>query len=138
MILAGYQLVYEPAALLYHSHRRDYAGLRRQAFGYGVGLTAYLTQVILDHPTRLIDFVLRLPAAFRHIFSTQSSKNVQKQADYPAELTRLERLGMLYGPFAYLYSRWRVWRTHHTLTRAYSECEQKSVTGSVWRVAGGV
>ncbi|MFN8446530.1 MAG: glycosyltransferase [Caldilineaceae bacterium] len=137
VILAGYQLVYEPAVLLYHRHRRDYAGLRRQAFGYGVGLTAYLTKVLLDRPTRLFDFLLRSPVALRHIFSADSSKNVKKQADYPSELTRLERIGMLYGPFAYLYSRWQVWRTQHILLRMVSEGEQNSVTGSEWRVAGG-
>jgi GT2 family glycosyltransferase len=101
----GYRLVYEPAAILHHSHRREYAGLRRQAYGYGVGLTAYLTKVVLDHPRLIMDMALRLPAGLAHIFSSKSPKNKHKQADYPKELNTLERKGMLYGPLAYWRSR---------------------------------
>lgn len=121
VLLAGYRLVYEPAALLYHSHRRDYAGLRRQAYGYGVGLTAYLTKVIIDQPVRLFDFLLCLPAGLQHIFGAQSPKNAKKQANYPKELTRLERLGMLYGPIAYLASRWQL----RCKQSALAECNQQ-------------
>ena len=42
VVLDGRTLVYEPAAIVRHYHRRDYASLRRQAYGYGVGLGAYL------------------------------------------------------------------------------------------------
>ena len=112
IISHGYRIVYEPAALLYHAHRRDYAGLRRQAYGYGVGLTAYLTKVVLDKPTRIFDFLLRMPQGVAHIFSATSPKNAKKQLGYPSELTRLERRGMLYGPIAYLRSRWYSRRRH--------------------------
>src|SRR6266436_349787 len=36
VIMGGYRLVYEPASLLYHLHRRDYAHLRKQLHSYGV------------------------------------------------------------------------------------------------------
>lgn len=106
----GYRIVYEPAAILYHFHRRDYAGLRRQAYGYGVGLTAYLTRTLWDRPSRIGDFLLRVPSGLAHVFNATSTKNARKQADYPAELTRLERRGMMVGPFAYLASRWQMRR----------------------------
>ena len=35
-------------AIVRHHHRRDYAGLERQVHGYGVGLAAYLTEIVLD------------------------------------------------------------------------------------------
>lgn len=110
IVSAGYQVVYQPSALLYHRHRRDYAGLRRQAYGYGVGLGAYLTQTLFEQPGRLVDFIARLPAGLAYTLSPRSPKNRQKLADYPAELTWLERRGLLMGPLAYLRSRWRTRR----------------------------
>ncbi len=105
IIAAGYQLVYQPSALIHHRHRREYLGLRQQAYGYGVGLTAYLTKTLLDKPSRVFDFMLRAPAGLAHLMNPRSPKNRKKQADYPDELSWLERKGMLYGSFAYLRSR---------------------------------
>jgi cellulose synthase/poly-beta-1,6-N-acetylglucosamine synthase-like glycosyltransferase len=106
IIAHGYTLVYEPSAIVYHRHRRDYAGLQQQAFGYGAGLTAYLTHTVLERPGRLWELIARLPYGLYFTFSTQSPHNLKKRAGYPKELTARERRGMLYGPFAYLRSRW--------------------------------
>jgi hypothetical protein len=106
IVTHGYTLVYTPASLLYHWHRRDYAGLRRQAYGYGVGLFAFLTKTVLERPSRLLDFVVKLPHGLYYILSNKSPKNQNKEGNYPAELTWVERKGMLYGPLAYLQSRW--------------------------------
>lgn len=105
IITRGYKLVYEPAAMVHHHHRRDYAGLRQQIYGYGVGLTAYLTKCLLDRPGLLLDFAVRVPSGLVYLFSPHSPKNRKKSAGYPAELTRIERRGMFYGPLAYLWSR---------------------------------
>jgi GT2 family glycosyltransferase len=105
IIIRGYKLVYEPAAMAYHRHRREYAGLRRQIYGYGVGLTAYLTKCLLDRPELLLDFAVRVPYGLVYLFSPHSPKNRKKSAGYPAELTWIERWGMVYGPLAYLRSR---------------------------------
>lgn len=105
VLLHGYRLVYEPAAVVHHRHAREYDALRRQVYGYGVGLTAYLTKCFLDRP-RLIRWAVRkLPLAAAHVLSPRSAKNARRSADYPAELARLERLGMLVGPVAYIVSR---------------------------------
>jgi GT2 family glycosyltransferase len=103
----GYRLVYQPAAILRHWHRREYAGLRRQAYGYGVGLTAYLTSLLLNHPGLVLDIALRAPYGLAYVFSSRSPKNAKKRADYPTELDVQERRGMRYGPVAYLRSRRR-------------------------------
>jgi GT2 family glycosyltransferase len=107
VVSQGHRLVYEPRAMLFHKHRREYQGLRRQAYGYGVGLSAFLTKTIFDRPQRLLTLASRIPAGLAYLFGAQSNKNAKKLADYPAELNRLERLGMLYGPIAYLRSRLR-------------------------------
>ena len=33
-----------------HQHYRDYAGLRRQTYGYGAGLGAHLTRCLMRDP----------------------------------------------------------------------------------------
>ena len=105
VVTKGYSLVYEPAAILRHSHRREYAGLQRQAYGYGVGLTAYLTKTVMNEPQRLLELLIAFPSGIAHILSPTSPKNNRKQADYPRELNWLERKGMLHGPIAYWRSR---------------------------------
>jgi GT2 family glycosyltransferase len=108
VVTRGYRLVYEPTALLYHLHRRDYMALRKQMYGYGIGLTAYVTKILLDTPRLLFDLIPKLPYGLFFTLSTRSPKNSKKSPRYPKELTILERKGMLYGPFAYLYSRWKM------------------------------
>lgn len=108
VIQHGYQLVYQPDAIVHHRHRSDYAGLRRQIYGYGVGLTAFLMKTLVDRPTRLFDLLTRIPYGLFFTLSDRSPKNSKKRSDYPDELTRLERKGMIYGPIAYLRSRWKV------------------------------
>lgn len=108
IVTSGYRLVYQPNALIYHSHRREYTALRRQAFGYGVGLTAFLTKSLLDRPQYFFDFITRIPYGLIHLFSAESPKNAKKAADYPPDLTTLERKGMLCGPICYLRSHWEV------------------------------
>lgn len=107
VVTAGYCLVYQPASILRHWHRREYASLQHQAFGYGVGLTAFLTKTLVDEPGQIFSFASRLPAGLVYLLSPKSRKNANKQAGYPVELNRLERKGMLYGPIAYMRSRQR-------------------------------
>jgi O-antigen biosynthesis protein len=107
VVAAGYSLAYEPGALVYHHHRDDYNSLRDQAFDYGVGLGAYLMKTLANRPSRIVDFVRWLPFGFVYLLSPTSAKNASKRADYPRELTWLERKGLIYGPIAYLRSRLR-------------------------------
>jgi GT2 family glycosyltransferase len=102
---AGYRLVYEPSAVVKHEHRREYEGLRRQAFGYGAGLTAYVSSVVWRRPARIAAVARRLPAATRYALDPASAKNARLPVDYPRELRRLELRGMLVGPLYYARSR---------------------------------
>ena len=105
VITAGYTLVYEPAAIVHHRHHRNYDDLRQQMYGYGVGLTAYLTKSLVDKPGLFLDVAIRIPRGLVYALSPRSPKNMRKRVDYPRELTTLERKGMLYGPCAYVRSR---------------------------------
>ena len=108
VVTQGYKLVYEPAAIVHHLHHRDYAILRKQIYNYGVGLTAYLTKVILENPLLLFDILAKVPYGLFFILSFRSPKNSRKSKNYPQELNALERKGMFYGPFAYVRSRWEM------------------------------
>lgn len=106
----GYALVYEPGAIVHHQHRRDYAGLRKHIRDCGVGLTAFLTQCVIDRPQFLFEFAAKVPAGLRYALQEDSPKNRKKRAGYPKELTAIERRGMLLGPLAYLRARRRAGR----------------------------
>ena len=107
VIAAGHRLVYEPTSLVRHRHRRGYESLQRQAYGYGVGLSAFLAKTVLDDPRRALWLALRAPQALAHILRPSSAKNAPRPAGLPVELQRLERRGMLVGGLAYLRSRRR-------------------------------
>jgi GT2 family glycosyltransferase len=44
IIRAGYTLVYEPNFLVFHEHRHDLTGLRRQYWSWGLGLMAFISK----------------------------------------------------------------------------------------------
>ena len=105
VIQGGFRLVYEPEAVVLHRHPHTRDALRRQVYGYGVGLTAYLTKCLLDRPRLLPAAARQLPRAFAHALGPRSQRNARRPADYPREMIWRERLGMLAGPVAYLRSR---------------------------------
>ena len=107
VIRAGFRIVYEPAAIVWHLHRRNEEGMARQAFSYGVGLGAYLTKVVVDDPRTLVHFLRAAPAGLAHLFSRGSDKNTRLPGDYPSRLRRSEQLGVLVGVPSYLVSRRR-------------------------------
>jgi len=105
IVTLGYRLVYEPAALVHHEHVSDEAALRRVMFGYGAGLTAYLTKTVIDRPSRILDLVGKVPRGLWYGLSSRSARNDRRAADHPRSLRSRELLGMLVGPWAYVRSR---------------------------------
>lgn len=106
-VVLDHRVVYQPSAIVWHRHHRELGALRNQAFGYGVGLGAFLTSALVHEPRILPALLRRLPAGLRYAFSTSSDRNRGRYDGWPAEFTRLERRGLLYGPVAYAISRWR-------------------------------
>jgi GT2 family glycosyltransferase len=104
VLQSGDQIAYEPGAIVWHHHRRSEEGMRRQAYGYGVGLGAYLTKLIVENPARIVVFLCRFPAALRHLFSRKSGKLDRLPHDYPTRLVWSERWGIVMGIPAYLRS----------------------------------
>jgi len=104
--LAGLAVVYQPAAVVRHHHRDDPGALTDQVRGYGVGLTAALTKLLVTRPRHIVGFAARIPAALRMLLSPDSTKNQSLPDDFPDELLAVERRGILAGPWRYLKSRW--------------------------------
>jgi glycosyltransferase involved in cell wall biosynthesis/GT2 family glycosyltransferase len=141
VLLAGYQVIYEPAALVRHAHPRQYGQFERRVWGYGVGLTACLTKALIEHPGLLPRLALKLPGGLAYALLPSSAKNENKPPDYPRRLTRLELRGMALGPLAYARSR----RIRRAVARRPPEASRSGsaplraliVSDSYWPMIGG-
>ena len=107
VLFAGGRIVYEPAALVWHRHPREYEALRRTMFNYGAGLSGLMTKWSLSRPATAAAIAARLPAAARLALDPRSRKNAKKRRGYPKELTRRELTGLALGPGLYLRTAWR-------------------------------
>ncbi len=122
ILAAGHRLRYTPEALVWHHHRETWQDLENQAYGYGAGLTAYLTAVLVRRPALLPALLARLPRGLAHARAITAYREAGGAPDrapgehggqtypWPRGLSRLERRGMLYGPVGYLRARRRVRR----------------------------
>ena len=107
VVSAGYTLAYQPAAIVYHSHRRDLEGLRSQMYGYGAGLTAFLTKIVLERPRLLLDIAWRVPFGAAHAVGSRPGRRERRARRLPRGLALSERRGMIAGPLGYLIERRR-------------------------------
>jgi len=107
VLAAGYSLVYQPTALAWHHHRRDLEALRNQASGYGIGLGAYLTSALVNHPAMAVQALRLAPAGLRYAFHPASPRNARVGSSWPRQLVWRERRGLVLGPLAYGVSRLR-------------------------------
>jgi GT2 family glycosyltransferase len=98
----GGTIVYQPSAISRHYHRTDLAGLRQQMLGYGTGLMAAYTSLVLHHPLVLFGLLRLVPTALRDLRSPDSVRNAGLDVSFPPELMSANRRGMLAGPWAYL------------------------------------
>ncbi|MFC4946065.1 glycosyltransferase family 2 protein [Pseudonocardia sp. GCM10023141] len=112
LVLAGNVLGYEPGIFVWHHHRVDAAALRKQVYGYAVGLGAFLTKIALD-PRARRTAVRRIPAAVSALrrINTQGSATSATSTSgtaapaLPAGSSAARMRGLAAGPRAYLRSR---------------------------------
>jgi GT2 family glycosyltransferase len=126
IILAGFSLAYEPHAVVWHHHRATAASSAAQMLGYGSGLTAYVTKLLLSNQTRgdvlrrLVPGLGRLVSVNRGTTGNRTGPAVATTGPdddpraahpsvapvaVPSGLVSRERVGYLYGPLAYARSR---------------------------------
>ena len=124
LLRSGGRLLYEPAALVRHRHREEYSDLRWQAFTYGAGQTAGFLHWALSDRAMALDMIHRIPGILPLAFGLRGRDGRWRGAvdECRPELRRLERLGYLYGPVAYLRSRARSFAdVHRGHARALAE-----------------
>ncbi|MFC7534385.1 glycosyltransferase family 2 protein [Actinoplanes sp. GCM10030250] len=105
VLLSGGTIVYQPTAVTHHYHRPDLEGLHKQMVGYGTGLTAAYTSLLLRQPALLWRLLKLAPTALRDLTGSDSLRVSTLQADFPRELLSANRRGMIAGPRAYLRGR---------------------------------
>ena len=106
VLRAGRAITYEPAALVWHHHRADPEALLGQMFGYGTGLSAFLTKCLLQRDTRR-ELLGRIPLGLRRMAAIR--RTTQARLAEPAAAPRgallREFLGFGAGPVLYLQAR---------------------------------
>lgn len=107
IMLAGYEMVYEPVALMWHHHRQDMASLNKQLHGYSIGLTAFYAALLRRRPTALFGLIKLLPMAVGYLKGGDSGPEEADEAPQglAAELDRRALQGMLKGPGLYAKSK---------------------------------
>jgi glycosyltransferase involved in cell wall biosynthesis len=100
VMLKGYKLVHRPAAFTWHRNYPNYEGLRRQVYGYGVGLASYYIRALLHYPFSTLGLLRMLPAAIRDYVDPKAIRR-EKMTDFPDEVLKQHFRGMLRGIVAY-------------------------------------
>lgn len=106
ILAAGYRIVYEPRALSWHRHRREWSELTATGFGYGLGVYAFLTKQLLSGELRAPIVALRWLA---HQLRGLVRGLRGRPGGVPRALALAELRGCLRGSAAYFRSR----RTSH-------------------------
>lgn len=101
IMVAGLPLCYEPRALVWHQHRRDQPGLRRQIENNGRSFGAYLLKI---WQTETVPRGVTLRFAYVWIFRyllPQVGRSLLRKSNLPFWLTLAELRGALDAPRAY-------------------------------------
>ena len=100
----GYRIVYEPSALVWHRHRREWSELRSCLHGYGVGVFAWWTRCLLVE--RELILLITAPQWFWQQYASNLIQSLLKRSKHrPLDLAWAEFTGALAGPWCYLRSR---------------------------------
>jgi glycosyltransferase involved in cell wall biosynthesis len=107
ILTAGYNIIYDPAALSWHRHRRNWEDLRQTLYGYGVGAYAFMTRRLLMEG----EFgVLKIAWEW---FRGQQFPNLlrsflRRPGSMPFDLIAAELRGCMAGPRSYFAARKRL------------------------------
>ena len=104
LLAAGYRIVYDPAALNWHLHRKTWEELRKTLYGYGVGLYAFWMKALLVEREWS---VLKTASSwfFKHQLRQVLASLLRRPGRRPLDLILAELRGCFWGPWAYVLSR---------------------------------
>lgn len=108
LLAKGGRVTYEPAAAVYHRHRRAYADLVAQMDASGVGFSAMLCALVRSDPRHGARLLSQAATALAQTLRRARASGVARAgAAVPPEFFWREVRGYLRGPAAYLASRRR-------------------------------
>jgi glycosyltransferase involved in cell wall biosynthesis len=103
LLRRGYSISYEPNAIVWREHPADAGARRGEIYRYGIGLGAIISKRLITGPERRA-WLRAVPAAVRYSRDPAPREAGDTPTRYPYRLRWLMRLGILLGPFAYLWS----------------------------------
>jgi GT2 family glycosyltransferase len=96
VLAAGHRVVYDPGTYVFHRHRPDHEAMRKAIHGYGVGLSAALTKLLVEERE------LAAPAVWWWLVAQYLEARLRHLAgvadDTQLEIARLYLRGGLSGP----------------------------------------
>lgn len=111
ILRSGYYIVYQPSALNWHRHRRTMADTRKAIYGYGVGMYAYWTKLLVkDREWWVLKQALYW--FYRHQLYHMIKSLIRRGDYYPLTLVWAEWQGCFKGPSAY-FSSIKKQKLHH-------------------------
>jgi GT2 family glycosyltransferase len=113
VLLTGGTVVYQPSAVVHHHHRQDEGALEKLMTAHGRGLGAFYTSMLVRRPSSALELARLTPRALRDQFSAGGEKLSKLGDDFPPELLRANRRGILQGPWAYAKARAAARRLEH-------------------------
>ncbi len=108
LLARGHTLVYEPAALVWHTHKRDEASLRRLIYNSGRSFGIYLLTCARNRTVRGAA-ILRF--AIRNWMGGWLGRNLWRPGDFSRRLAAIELTGALLSPLTYVKTRMRARKT---------------------------
>lgn len=104
VLIAGYHIVYEPEALSWHRHRRTLEETRKAIYGYGVGVYAFWTRLlVVERELNILKFPWNW---FRYTQFPNLIKSITRRpGSQPLNLVLAELKGCIIGPSSYLKAR---------------------------------
>ncbi len=105
----GYRIVYDPAAVVWHRHRRDWPALRGVIYTYGVGVFAWWTGALVKEREVALCKVATFWFVTHHVRNLLRAL-LRRPQHPPLDLAWAEFIGALEGPFAYFKSQRHVAR----------------------------
>lgn len=104
LLSAGHAVLHWPAAITWHTHRREMSALRKQLYGYSAGTTAFIASMIRSRPMAVFEVLRLTPHALRDLrHGSENLRSGHLPEDFPADLQKASHRGLLEGAFMYFY-----------------------------------
>ncbi len=105
LMFDGHRLVYEPRALVWHTHVDDQAQMHSKMHSYGIGFSAYLTKQLVQGSGRRLQMLRVVPAGLAYALRPHSRHDPRRTTHSSRSVLLAELRGMARGPWAYFRSR---------------------------------